>query len=375
LTIVIQSKQTRILRSIIASDGRFLEYFRKCLKTVIIGFIKIMHCLFFFPLIAAGYVTESLCCEVLATKIDGVSVVVDNWFIGLKNTVEYRSYRGFYLSHSVVILLGALLEDLPQIIITVIIDDYEEDKISDTAKVNIIMALFGLLNKFGEAYDLWGTKVHIGEGERMGLLRTFRDYTVRSNSGIKAIGAKTFLSLSKDGTAKIWDISIDAAPVRKFCAILREKTYAINDVAMVPDNGILLAARSGVMQVVDADTGETRVSTVVEEGIRSITVSPDGRIVLAVWGDDCILGLELPSFECVVGFVREEMFVQKIIFLDDSHFVGAYSDGNFLLYNIKYKRPIRRFTGHLDEITALIEIDSDSFLSGSKDTTIKVRVH
>jgi len=322
-------------------------------------------------------VTESLWCKVLATKINGVSVLVDKRFIGLKNTIEYRSYRGFYLSHSIVILLGALLEDLPQIAITCIIDDLIPDthKISETARINIIMALFGLLNKFGEAYDLWGIKVHIGEGERMGLLRTFRDHTVRSNSGIKAIGARTFLSLSKDGTAKIWNISIDAAPVMKCRAILRKKTYAIYDVAVVPDNGVLLAAKSGVMQVLDAETGAVRVSTVVEEGIRSITVSPDGRTFLAVWGNDTIFAMELPSFELVMGFVREEIFVQKIIFLDNSHFVGAYSDGNFLLFNIKNKRPIKRYTGHIDEITALIEIDSDSFLSGSKDTTIKVRVH
>mmetsp|Transcript_17919 Transcript_17919/g.35748 ORF Transcript_17919/g.35748 Transcript_17919/m.35748 type:complete len:130 (+) Transcript_17919:1051-1440(+) len=129
------------------------------------------------------------------------------------------------------------------------------------------------------------------------------------------------------------------------------------------------------MQVLDTETGAVRVSTVVEEGIRSITVSPDGRTFLAVWGNDTIFAMELPSFELVMGFVREEIFVQKIIFLDNSHFVGAYSDGNFLLFNIKNKRPIKRYTGHIDEITALIEIDSDSFLSGSKDMTIKVRVH
>lgn len=92
----------------------------------------------------------------------------------------------------------------------------------------------------------------------------------------------------------------------------QKKTYAIYDVAVVPDNGVLLAAKSGVMQVLDTETGAVRVSTVVEEGIRSITVSPDGRTFLFVWGNDTIFAMELPSFECVMGFVREEIFVKFI---------------------------------------------------------------
>ena len=83
----------------------------------------------------------------------------------------------------------------------------------------------------------------------------------------------------------------------------QKKTYAIYDVAVVPDNGVLLAAKSGVMQVLDTETGAVRVSTVVEEGIRSITVSPDGRTFLFVWGNDTIFAM---------GFVREEIFVKFI---------------------------------------------------------------
>lgn len=53
LTIVIQSKQTRILRAIIGSDGRIVEFLIKCLKMAILGSVKMLHFVIIFSLIAA----------------------------------------------------------------------------------------------------------------------------------------------------------------------------------------------------------------------------------------------------------------------------------------------------------------------------------
>mmetsp|Transcript_40321 Transcript_40321/g.78863 ORF Transcript_40321/g.78863 Transcript_40321/m.78863 type:complete len:484 (-) Transcript_40321:83-1534(-) len=338
------------------------------------------------------------CLSDLCERIDECSERTDRLFDGLIKTLKYYGSRGIQFSFGKVLIIGVIFEDLVQIIAMFIIEDYildaEEGKgrifdISPAAASNVLLSLFGIMHKLAEAWDLRSTHVQSGDG----LLQTFREKTLWSR-GIRTINAERFLSLSMDTTVKLWN-STTGNIIHTFRTADEDHGSKINDVAVLNENKIVTLTNFKRIMIFDLETGVCEKNIAHPGGVLNLsrlTVAGGRQHILTDCEEEGTLKLWSNDFEFLGDFPQEDnnlkgYDVSHIVNLstDDANgfvFAVAYTKDNlsgtcntqcFVLWDVSKDNhsSVRTFEGHTGEITSMIKLDSNSFLTGSVDMTIR----
>merc|ERR1712071_221035 len=163
--------------AIVASNGRLVQWlwtlgskiaFFLIRPTMIILFFLFQLC-FYLPLglINGGlYVLLSLCCQNFVSRwfkknydaiTDSKTIFEQNfepWFIKLIKPFADRINEGIRISAGWVLVFGVICEDLPQILVTFIIEDMGDNfEVSRVALLNLLLAGFDILFKLADAWD------------------------------------------------------------------------------------------------------------------------------------------------------------------------------------------------------------------------------
>jgi WD40 repeat protein len=175
------------------------------------------------------------------------------------------------------------------------------------------------------------------------------------------------LSVSWDGTVKLWDIA-SGREIRSFLGHSKSVGY----VAFSPDgHQILSGSLDGTVKLWDAASGREIRSFQghSRSAVSSVAFSPDGNQILSVSGDstvklwDAASGREIRSFQ---GYSRE---VSSVAFSPDGNqILWGSGDGTVKLWDVASGREIRSFQGHSEAVISVaFSPDGNQILSGSRN--------
>ncbi len=384
----------------IGSDGRLVDWIRRVSWFIVWACYSVAELiLYWFPrviifCIFCGCINENN----------------DRYYKGIKDNMrkklnEYFQH-GFDVSSGFLLMLGIIAEDLPQIIVTFLVEDAsgspENEGISNGAYLNLIVAIFDILHKLAAAWDDRNLFVNTGSGIRT---CTGHDGDVWS---LAVVGKDKIVSASCDGNGILWDIrGKKAKPVNT--VDLREHIFQ-GTIAKLNDGNIVATSSDpdGKIQVFNLKTGDCIDSIDHGYNAECTVVSNRGNYVLTSKraGDDSTVDENNDSVFNVFNPTRtngngnrsqgkitkwrwdgnklklETVYPHRadsIVIIGDDRFVSAnetsQEEGNPILWDVKSGSRNRKFkiAKEGSKVTAMSKCDDSSFLVASvhgDDTTV-----
>jgi WD40 repeat protein len=310
------------------------------------------------------------------------------------------------LSMGYTLFLCVLVEDIPQVILTCVIEDYfgEDGQINDFALVSVVASLYDTLIKLAEAFDermdvvetgvwckqsLWAHKktvtaviplripdptddsalydprksrMHVPSAQRRGK----RGWTVLEEAREMVAETKLprirFLSTSKDKTIRLWDTCAqNSGHKRDKCTrSIRGHLKGVTCVTFLGEIQRKRLKRGGL-----PSTGNQEED--VESRMYFLTGSEDGKAKFWDLKGECIRNYS-PMGE------EKESKVTSITYINrNKTFVCGYNSGVARMWDLWSGACIAEYRGHNQEVNAVCSLeDSYSFLSASDDGTIRL---
>jgi len=347
----------------IISDGRLLDISRKLIRRIFnISGVCLIYIVFVFPLLFLSLVSRCGSCNKFEQIIDTIDRHGCICFDKLKS-ISHRLKLGFEFTGGTVAFLGIIFEDIPQLIVTFLIENTGDGEFdfSSTAQLNLLTSSFDILHKFADAYDARNERYRSG---RKGLVRIFRGHK-NGLTSVAMLDNNRFITGSWDHSIKLWDIEKNDC-IRTFLG----HSDLVFDVKKVGDKLLASASKDQYVKVFHTETGDCLHDYFHPTSVYCIAVSPDGCNILSGGEDGHIRWYNLSSITPLQTYCAHTERVIQIEFLDEEHFVSVGSDTTAILWQMKNHEPIRVFSGHRGGIFGLAKLDSQSFLTGSEDTTI-----
>lgn len=203
-----------------------------------------------------------------------------------------------------------------------------------------------------------------------------------SPDGKTLVSSTSNLGAPPSGTVEAWEVSTG----RK----LRGEAEVVPCVAFAPDGRTLALARSGLVELRDANVGTTRQELFFPQkpaffgrcgnepysGCRSVTFAPDGKIVAG--GNDAGM---VRVWNGASGKLLFQLTVNKNVHQgaalafspDGKTLVAGGSDGNVRLWEVATGRQRLQMKGHRGPVnTVAVAADGRAVFSGSADSTVLV---
>lgn len=197
---------------------------------------------------------------------------------------------------------------------------------------------------------------------------------------------KLALSGSYDETLKLWELST-GRDIRTF----NGHTSSIYSVDFSSDGSYAVSGSlDKTIMLWDVRTGKTiRTMTVKNAWVRSVAFSPDSKVIASGWSDDVIRLWNVANGKMIGELIGHNTKcdnddswcktgtttgVYSVNFSSDSKYlVSSGSDKKILLWNVKYKKIIKKINGHEDIVHSVkLSRDNKFILSGSEDKTIRL---
>lgn len=182
------------------------------------------------------------------------------------------------------------------------------------------------------------------------IIRSFTGHSGSIYSLCLSADGQTLISGSRDATIKVWHLhSI--------------KTYNSNSTNRLIGDGLI-----------DTFTGHS-------DSINTVTISPNGQIIVSGSEDNTIKLWDLNTGECLATLAGHEAGVRAVAISPDGQLlVSGSADNTIKLWQLPTLEnepicpdPIYTLTGHSDEVKCLvISHDGQMLASGSMDKTIKL---
>lgn len=291
------------------------------------------------------------------------------------------------LSMGMIYFLCVIFEDIPQVALTFIVEDYyESDSLSNFAVWNVMASFYDTLIKLAEAFDERNDLVETGVWCRHSLTAHANVITcvvalpgaermedcIKDNSkqqqqqmhrfasmpAIPAVSTLSaaelmamapaplpdclyFLTASLDTTIRLWEFR----PERTIC------------------KKVFRGHATGVTSLVVLDKAKPPGSDWTGPFFLSGCVS--GAIRLwSVQSQACIRSYVIPG--CALSSLAVTMGTQT------SFFVAGYHDGSARLWEIWSQSCVAVYNGHLDGITAICALNETLFVTGSADNSLRL---
>jgi WD40 repeat protein len=207
-------------------------------------------------------------------------------------------------------------------------------------------------------------------------IRTFKGHTnIVQNLAFSPDGKK-FLSTSRDGTVRQWDVE-SGKELKQFQAPEGGKVARgeIWDVTYSPDGKEALTAGAyGHTCCWDAESGQEVKRYPWTGGfVKSAVFSPDGKTILASIGTNIHL-LNKEDGKQITAFLAHKQEVRQVMFTPDGkQFVSGDSAGEVRLWDVEKSKEIRKFEGHSGPIHGIaFTPDGKRLVTGSYDQTLRL---
>lgn len=248
-------------------------------------------------------------------------------------------------------------------------------------------------------------------------LRRLLGHSGRVNKVVFSADGKRALSVSADGTARVWNVQTG-----KELFVLKSGSEELETVAWAADGHFACTATTaGVVEVVDVDTRsalggqgfgrdiqmhclayqsdnqrflaadskgavhQLRITANVSSGmlggytgpneIRALALSADDRLCLCGKSDGslCVLDLDQRRVTQRVPSAHAQMVLGVALSKDGRLAVSGSADKTVRVWNVSDWQPVRTITSHQDRVTSVAVIpDGKKIVTGSDDKTIRV---
>lgn len=342
----------------IASDGRVLDWFRACVKYILMGIGYFVFILFY--LIPA--ILLEPCGVELRYTCYGSFFHYD--LRDFAENIEGNVSDGINVSSGGLMFLGVLLEDVPQIIVTFLVEDAigSDDGLSNSAYLNVVLATIDILHKLAQAWDDRHNLIRTGDGA-VQTLRGHRN-TVYS---VVAVGTNLLLSAASDKTAKLWDIASG-----KVIKTFKVSSHRLCGATKLGEDRVITiaAAAPGELTIFDFNSSEIIKEINFDDerifgDFESLAVSMDNKWFLTTTNKK-ITRWDAVTYEPLNTYDKGQGHCLTI--LDSNRFVSihrvAYVEWCYL-WNIDEESPIQEFV-HNNKFGSFLNIcrvTSDSFLT------------
>lgn len=442
--------------SVIASDGRILDQIWRTVRALVFYVVRPVLLLAAFAIPSAiSLLATAVAGGVLraSTSLFGRASAVSRWTARATDSstgllrylmdafrerasrslspILYRLEDGLSVSSGGVLLLGVMLEDLPQVVITFLVEDTEGgglQNVSSTALLNLLLSAFDILSKIAEAWDTRADIITEGRGEYARKIRhgaPLRALAVTSDGRTVVAADETDV-----GALLVWDANAaDGDAPRRVAAAgdavralapvgLRsvvvvgsdDGTAAVVDLAAKdddarvvawrhPDAVVAVAARPNDPTTIVATgcaDGGTRLFRATENSTNAFKVLGDASGVavacLAFSDDgDAIVSIAVNSRATVWrvrpdddrsddllvinSFVTHRRPVRVVVAATSERFLTGSDDGTAKLWSVGTGRCARTYRrrGHRGPVRALALVDERRrFLSAGADATIRL---
>jgi len=354
---------------IIASDGRVLDWCRSL----------VMHLLLLLLKIFGGIRKCGAKLRHCDSEYDYHNEKFYRSFEHLEEQIRSPFQKGCRFPTGALLILGIFLEDLPQVFVTFMIEDFqgnEEGGISSSAQLNLVLAFFDIGHKLAEAWDSRADMVKAGDS----LLGEICKHSVRS---LASMGGSRLLS-GGDRVVKLYEFSANAdgedVALKRMCDF--DVDGDVEEMVAL-DTSRIAVRYSNMCTVIDVETEKDLGSLHHPNKVTSVAVSPDGGCLLTGCVDRIIRKWKVSSpfsciqqWECILPSkdynYRQQAFLcdMKLIFFDnDQVLVGDSSSDTVHLTKVADGAVVRSFeTGN--GVHSICTMNSTSFLTGHQNGRI-----
>ena len=381
----------------VATDGRLVSTLRSAVYLMAFLLLTIIY----LPIIVIWLIFD---------PIDDVfEYIRDNvlrpLWVRVKQTPSFSS--------GAVLFLGILVEDIPQLIVTFLIEDIiksDHEEFSNAALVNLFFAIFDIFHKLAQAYDLRKDVKNATYAVKRTISRGHVD-AVRS---LALAGVNQILSASEDATAKVWNAdtgkcsqvfkcesSFENAVVlgtsKVLAASYMDKSIRIFGfftgaldytlqldyeplfVCVSPDSGSFFTGGYRLVQRWKMPTGSSTTPQLIT------TYKGLGAIAITFLDNDTLVCHYYSPFVCIWKIAEEEPMYTILTNEEDvlCSRVESMSPIMFLvgdclgrINSFEFDNNLwsihKKFNGHTGKITSLTKINETLFVSTSDDSTAKL---
>ena len=330
------------------------------------------------------------------------------------------------------VLLGTVLvEDIPQVILTFLIDDYyDSDTVTSLAMFNLCTSLYDTLIKIAEAYDerndivetgAWCKETYRGHHGPVSAIVVLPMSTakctestasaaalkenanctlgalncmegnmdgmeVQLNKNKASMVAKLvsphFLTASHDHTVRYWDPSLAQHRIRRNYLRKYKHKHKVTCMALLAKAGYSppttidekttrRRSDSSVISMISSNTANT-----MQEEDDDDTINKESIYFFVTGSKDGLLRLfRISNRECIRTYVSGSPVtcVASLDKIGGTQFISGHIDAQARLWDTATGANIRVFKGHLQTINSVCCFkDETLFLSASDDSTIKV---
>ena len=224
-------------------------------------------------------------------------------------------------SRSSLMFFGILLEDVPQLIVTFLIEDKirSDDptgRISQTALLNLTLAIFDILHKITEALDLLNDVHNAGYKYKKWIkAHSYEVYL------LAVAGGNMILSASRDGTVKLWNMT--KCKFNKHHIQTYKFESAVYDVVAIGSSKIIAACGDKKIHILNFETGEALGGSPIELEFEPtfISLSPDSKSVYTSRHD--ALSIQSFDIETKALITTYSQPAAVLAFLDNHKFVSS----------------------------------------------------
>ncbi len=356
----------------IASDGRFMDWLRRAVWWYLWGWLKIAKIVFYWiPYWTIKFLSckETIPCRRVDIVNDGGCCVECIWQLFHRMEENLNSFfrDGFRISSGGLLMVGIMTEDVPQLIVTLLledaIDDGESGSISARAYLNLIVSVFDILHKLSAAWDDRKLYIPTGTGTR-----SFLGHATGVEF-ITTVGMDHIVSASRDGLARLWDI-VKGKTIQTFDLEYDWKGCIVT----IDEDKIITTSskRDGKMNLFDIFSGECIKSIDSAFNARCTVVSDSGDYVLTsklprYAGDDEIIRWDTNTLNPVQTYPKRADSI--LIVNHDEQFVSvafAWGEaGQPLLWDVTSGDIIQSFKS--DKVITMSKRNESSFLVASRN--------
>jgi serine/threonine protein kinase/uncharacterized protein YjiK len=177
------------------------------------------------------------------------------------------------------------------------------------------------------------------------------------------------VSGSEDTTMRVWEFLAG----KESHALIGHSEF-VRSVTISPDGKMVASASGEIIKLWELSTGEEiRTLSGHAELIQRIAFSPDGKMLLS-GGNDKAIKFWNPHTGEEIRTLPGANLIDAVLFSPDGKmFVSCDRDFNIKLWNVETDEEIRTFSGHTHTIRAVtFSADGKTLASGSCDKTIKL---
>ena len=356
----------------VATDGRLVNWLRSAFYMI----PWLLVASFVLPLLIIATMLEFLVKRSILSSDNCLSKAIDRALYWIEHhalkPLWLRSKQKATFSSGAILFIGILVEDIPQLIVTFMIEDKIKSddpggNISNAALVNLLFAIFDIMHKLAQAYDL---RKDVQNACYM-VKRTIRAHGDQVGS-LALSGVNRILSASKDKTAKIWDGATGK------CMRVFKCESKVHDAVTWGTSKVLAACKDKSVRFFDNATGALDYDFELDFIPYFVCVSPDlgsfftGNLTLLQRWDMPTKGRPTPQ---LITTYRGPG-ANKITFLDNFTFVSCReSSRDVLVWNMNKGLPIHKLTNQGDlsdgKMCSILAMSSTTFLTGGSKGKIQ----